>query len=274
MKVVEPDNPGRAGERSRWFRYRRIDSKTALRLFCFPFAGGSASAFWGWSDKLPREVELCAVQLPGRENRIAERPFTRMVELVETLVDVLVPLLDRPFAFFGHSMGATVAFEVVRRLRALQLPQPVHLFVSGCRAPHLPDPGRRFHLLPDAELIGELRKLEGTTEEVLKNNDLMQLLLPTLRADFELNETYVFRHGKPLDCGISAFCGSDDQTAPFEAVRVWREHTHTAFRFRIFEGRHFFISSSKDQVFEDLSAVLYSYLGRSTGTFPDGVNCA
>ena len=244
---------------ARWLAYRRVRADAVLRLFCFPYAGGSATAFRGWDAGLPSKVELCAVQLPGRESRLADAPFTRMVELVGVLAQVLHPVLDRPFALFGHSIGARVAFELARRLRALKMPQPVHLFVSGSHAPHLRDPWGPFHVLPDAQLIQELRGMGGTPEEILEHNDLMRLLLPVLRADFELNETYIFSPNEALDCRISAFSGLNDTTVPREAVEAWREHTRVDFNCRIFDGGHFFIHESRELVLQVLRSNLQAY---------------
>lgn len=232
----------------RWFPYRKPQPEARMRLFCFPFAGGSAAVFRTWSQGLPPAVEVCAVQPPGRERRMSEAPFRRLDALVEAVAEAMEPLLDRPFAFFGHSMGAKVAFELAQRQRHRGRPQPSRLFVSGSRAPHMPDDEPPLHALPDDELIQELHELGGTPREVLDNDELMRLLLPLLRADFEVNETYDPASHEPLDCPLSAFGGLRDPEVPPETVEGWREHTRGAFRRRMFEGHHFFLLEQQQEL--------------------------
>lgn len=222
-----------------WLPYRRPRPDAALRLFCFPYAGGLASVFRPWQRDLPPEVEVCAVQLPGRERHWEPPAFTSLSRLVDALVEVLRPLLDRPYVLAGHSMGGTIAFELARRLQ-LRRP-PVQVIVSGTRAPHLPAPRGPRHVLPDNELVQELRRMGGTPREVLENEELMALVLPLVRADLELNDTHVHSPGPPLDCPLSAFGGLHDPIVPVEAVEGWRLYTRGGFRARMFEGDHFFI---------------------------------
>lgn len=141
--------------------------KSRIRLFCFPFAGAGSLIFHAWPDHLPAEVEVCPVQLPGRGTRLKEPPFTRLPPLVEALAQALIPLLDKPFAFFGHSLGALISFELARRIRRESGLLPVRLFVSACDAPEIPHRGRAVHDLPKAELLTELRRLNGTPGELL-----------------------------------------------------------------------------------------------------------
>ncbi|MEQ8964161.1 MAG: alpha/beta fold hydrolase, partial [Coleofasciculus sp. C2-GNP5-27] len=150
-----------------WVICRKPNAQAKLRLFCFHYAGGGAWSFRDWSDNLPSSVEVCSIELPGRGFRLAEAAFTSLDPLVRAIADVLVPHLDKPFAFFGHSMGGLVSFEVARVLRTNQGLNPVHLFVSAHRAPQLPDPDPPIHNLPEPEFLDELRHLEGTPEEVL-----------------------------------------------------------------------------------------------------------
>lgn len=234
-----------------------------LRLFCFPYAGGGAAAYFGWGEVLPRTVELCAVQPPGREGRIAERPFDRVPPLVDALARELAPWLDRPFAFFGHSLGAVVAFELARRLRRDGRHAPLHLFASGRPAPHLPDDEPPLHALPDDELLVELRRLRGTPDEVLQNTELMELLLPLLRADFAASETYVCAPEPPLVVPISAYGGREDVDVPEERLAAWREQTTAAFRHVMFPGDHFFQVENRDLVLEELSRELHHLVART-----------
>lgn len=243
-----------------WITCTRPNPVARLRLFCVPYAGGAASAFYGWPDGLPAFVETCPVQLPGRENRLGESPFERMAPLVEALGGAIRARLDLPFALFGHSMGAFVCFELARWLRRRGANGPVHLFVSGCRAPQLPDLDPAIHHLPDAEFIRELRRFGGTPEAVLQHEELMQLFLPILRADLAVHETHEYVQDEPLDCSISAFAGAEDEGVSPEAVDAWREQTRAGFCLRTFPGNHFFLQSARGSllqaIFQDLVQVL------------------
>lgn len=212
-----------------------------LRLFCFPYAGGGTLIFRPWRGALPPEVELCPVQLPGREGRMREPAFDSMPALVEALSRALSPLLDLPFAFFGHSMGALVGFELARLLRRKGLPEPCHLIVSGADAPHLGRSEPPVHLLDDEALIERVREMKGTRDGVFENRELVRLFLPLLRADFAAYERYIFHPEPPLGAPITAFTGADDPYASPEGVAAWRIHTTGAFRTEVLPGDHFFI---------------------------------
>lgn len=246
----------------RWLAYREVNPRARMRLFCFPYAGGGASVYRGWGASLPADVEVCPVQIPGRESRLRDQPFNRMEPMVEAIADALVPYLDMPFLFFGHSMGAAISFELTREYRRRKMEQPLHLFVSGRRAPHLAAREEPIHQLPEAEFIEKLRELNGTPEEVLQHQELMQLLIPILRADFGVNEEYVYREEEPVDAGISAFGGLGDPDVSREDVQAWQQHTRGRFRTRMLPGDHFFINGSREIVLEavtrDLADILSS----------------
>src|SRR5262245_53644991 len=159
----------------RWFPSLRPGSDADVRLFCFPYAGGGASVYRGWAGCLPGSVDVCPVQLPGREARFREPPFARIGPLVEALAASIRPWLDRPFAFFGHSMGALIAFELSRRLQHEHGLQPVRLFVSGCAAPQVQTEREAIHALPADQFRQELRRLNGTPAAVLEDDELMEL---------------------------------------------------------------------------------------------------
>ncbi len=230
----------------RWFAYREVNPRARLRLFCFPYAGGGASAYRGWAAALPADVEVCPVQLPGRESRLREPAFDRPAPLIAALADALQAHLGLPFAFFGHSMGAMLSFELARELRRRGNSLPLHLFVSGRRAPQVPSREPDIHDLPEAEFLRRLRELNGTPEEVLQHAELMRLLLPVLRSDFAVNETYVFQPEPPLDLGISAFGGLEDIEVTREDVTGWSEHARGSFRLRMLPGDHFFLHSARE----------------------------
>lgn len=237
----------------RWLAYREANPRARLRMFCFPYAGGGASAYRGWGASLPQEIEVCPVQLPGREGRLREQPFTRPEELIQAVTDALTPWFDLPFVFFGHSMGAMIGFELSRELRRRGRPLPLHLFVSGRRAPQLPTREEPIHALPEPEFIVRLRELNGTPEEVLQHAELMKLLTPLLRADFAVNETYVYAEEEPLDPGISAFGGLADTDVKREDVEAWNIQTRGRFRMRMMPGDHFFLHPQKDLIIESVA---------------------
>jgi medium-chain acyl-[acyl-carrier-protein] hydrolase len=216
-----------------------------LRLVCLPWAGGGASGYRDWPAHLPDDVEVVAVQLPGRESRLVEPPVSSMELLVARLAAGLVGQLDRPFALFGHSMGALIAFELAGRLRSMGR-EPERLLVSGARAPHLPSRRTRDrHTLPDREFVSTVRELGGMPPEVLGSPDLLDLVLPALRADFALVETYTHRAGPVLHCPISAFGGVDDDDVAPGDLRAWSRHTTGPSRSHLLPGGHFFVNSSR-----------------------------
>jgi len=215
-----------------------------LRLLCFPHAGAGASVFRRWPSLLPPGIECCAIQLPGREQRIAEQPFSRLQSLVEALARALEPLLASPFAFFGNSMGALIAFELARYLRGVGRPGPTHLFVAARAAPQLADPRPPIHDLPAEAFACEITRLNGTPAEVLAQEELMSLMMPLLRADFAVCETYRYTGQPPLECPISAFAGLRDNGASPAVVAEWASQTTSRFRLRLIEGDHFFVQKA------------------------------
>ena len=252
-----------------WFNCQQTGAAPAVRLFCFPYAGGGAAIYRGWGGILPTQVAVHAALLPGRENRMREPAITDLGALVRALAEALETSLDRPFAFFGHSMGALICFELARNLRERGGPQPVHLFVSARRAPQLTNTQRITHDLPEPEFVEELRRLQGTPSEVLAHPELMQLLSPLLRADFAVTETYAYAPGPPLNCPISAFGGLQDEETKREELEGWKEQTTERFKLRMMPGNHFFLNDSREPLFrsiaEDLSPFL-SFHMRSSGS--------
>lgn len=242
---------------SSWVTCPKPCPQVEVRLFCFPYAGGGTSVFHGWAAHLHPCIELYRVHLPGRENRITERPFTRLTAMVETLAEALRAHLNVPFAFFGHSMGALIGFELARQLRRWNEPGPTHLFVSGHRAPQLRDPDPPIHQLPEPAFVEELRRLNGTPEEVLADTELMQLVMPALRGDFAVCETYRYLEDDPVECPISAFGGVGDARVGHADLAAWRSQTSGAFVQRMLPGTHFFLHGARDlllhAIFEDLS---------------------
>jgi medium-chain acyl-[acyl-carrier-protein] hydrolase len=236
-----------------WIRCFQPNSQTRLRLFCFPYAGGGASAFRTWPNQLPSSVEINAIQPPGREDRFKETPCSDLSSLIAALLPTLMPYLDRPFAFFGHSVGALVCFELARHLRRQAAPSPVHLFISGRRAPHIPDPDQPIHQAPDAHLLEDLRYYGGTPEAVLRSPELMALFLPTLRADLAINETYQYTDEPPLDFSMSVFGGLEDRKVDRAGLNAWREQTNAIANIQLFSGGHFFLKDASDKLLHTIS---------------------
>ncbi|PLZ94597.1 putative thioesterase [Fischerella thermalis CCMEE 5194] len=236
-----------------WLICPKPNPDAQIRLFCFPYAGGSANIFRRWSNHLPNTIEVCAVELPGRGMRIKLPPFTQLEPLITELASVLKPKLDKPFAFFGHSMGGLVSFELALLLRKKYGINPNHLFVSAHRAPQLVDPKPPIHNLPEAEFIAELRRLNGTPQTLLENEELMQLFLPILRADFAVLETYVYTQQAPLNIPITAFGGLEDQEVSRDQIQAWQEQTSASFALHMFPGDHFFLHSFYSSILEIIS---------------------
>ena len=219
-----------------------------MRVFFFPYAGGGPAAFAKLCNGLAASFEGQAVHYPGRGSRSPQPPLTDLLALVENLAQAIPPLLDKPFAFFGHSMGGLIAFELARTLRRKGLAQPNILFFSACAAPQLPNPHPSIHQLPDAEFVNELKKLNGIPPEILQNNELIGLSLPTIRADFEMLETYQYQPAAPLNCPLIALGGTDDSRVSRERLAGWSMHTKTSFESQFFAGDHFFITTASESV--------------------------
>jgi medium-chain acyl-[acyl-carrier-protein] hydrolase len=237
---------------SRWIRWIRSHPNARLRLFCVPYAGGSSAVFRSWAAGLPDDIEIGAIQLPGHGDRMSEAPLTRLTSLLDLLLPDLRPYFDCPYAFFGHSMGALISFELARRTA------PQHLFLSGRRAPSC-DRGIVMHTLSDADFVAELRSLNGTPPQVLENEELMQLFLPILRADFTVCETYEYVQTTPLKCPISVFAGVRDRSEPLEMMEPWGLQTQNQFSISVLPGDHFFVQTEQQILLKQLSAKLSDF---------------
>ena len=240
-----------------WLAKSKISSDASLRLFCFPYAGGGASIYRGWSTRLSM-AEVLPVQLPGRETRLKEAPYTNARSLVRAMGRALLPYLDRPFCFFGHSMGALLAFELAREIRREYALSPRHIFVSGRRAPTTARQNKIIHNLPEKDFIESLRELNGTLPPALEHLELVQLLLPMLKADFAICETHEYQPEEPLNCSISAFGGLEDTHVRREHMESWREQTTGDFKLRMLPGTHFFVHESQDVLLQILFRELHS----------------
>jgi len=253
-------SPNRRSARDPWIAFGRPNPEARLRLFCFPYAGGGASIYREWGSDLPRDIEVCPVQLPGRENRIREEPIRRMEPLLDALSSGLDAYLDRPFALFGHSMGATIGYELARRLRAEGKNGPLVLLVAARRAPHVPPPESPIYDLPDESFKQSLRDLAGTPEGFFDDTELVQLFEPMLRADFEINDTYRPSGDLLLDCPISVFGALDDDAVPLGHLEAWREVTRGPFRLEMLPGDHFTVIGERDRLVAGVAHELRRFL--------------
>ena len=232
-----------------WVLRPRPVAQARYRLFCFPYAGVGPSVYRPWLDALPPEIEVRFVQLPGREGRWREPALTRLAAIAPAVTAALRSELDLPFAFYGHSLGALIAFEVTRALRASGGPSPAHLFVGAHRGPHLPNPHPPMRHLADGDFVTELRRrYDGIPQAVLDSPELLELMLPCLRADFDAYETYEYVEAAPLACPISAFGGDNDAYVRTPEVAGWRDQTTARFRMRVLPGNHFFVQPQRERI--------------------------
>lgn len=228
----------------RWLFCRAAQRNPRLRLFCVPSAGTGASAFNAWPSAFPDTVELHAVQLPGRESRYSELALNDAYEAARLLADAIEPYLDRYYVLFGYSMGALLAFEVIRELRRRGAPMPLQLFVGARRAPQLAATRPPLGRLPREAFLKMVSDYHDSPPAAWQNPDLLEIVLPVLRADIALCEGYVYRREPPFDFPIQAFAGLRDGSAPLSAVQAWREQTTGEFALELFDGGHFFMNDS------------------------------
>ncbi|HZI20589.1 MAG TPA: alpha/beta fold hydrolase [Pyrinomonadaceae bacterium] len=241
---------------SGWLRCLRPREEALLRLFCFPYAGGGGAAYRAWPARLPEAVEVWTVQLPGREERLAEAPFTELRALLAALTPSLLPALDLPFVFFGHSMGALISFELTRHLRRHAGLRPSHLLVSARRAPHLPAARAPIHALPEKLFKEEILRLTGTPPVVFADEELARIFLPLLRADIALCETYEYEEEDALCVPVAAFGGTRDEGVEPRHLEAWCELTTAPCSVHLFEGGHFYLREAQAPLLEKVSSLL------------------
>lgn len=239
--------------RNPWLYNSITSPRGRLRLFCFPPAGGGSSFFRAWFELKLDGIEICPVQLPGREARLEEPPFTRLTPLIQSLAPIIPH--DKPFSLFGHSLGALICFELARELRRHGLPSPQHLFLSAAPAPQLPLKPPR-HQLPRDDFVRELRNLGGTPEVVLNNSELLAYFMPLLRADFSVADTYEYRAEAPLACPICVFGGESDPEVDYYGLSPWQAQTQNEFRLQMFPGDHFYLQTALTKLMGAISSAV------------------
>ncbi|MBB6244690.1 alpha/beta fold hydrolase [Rhodanobacter sp. MP1X3] len=241
--------------RGKWFWRPHPNPSAQVQLFCFPYAGAGASAFREWYTAFPADVELVGIQLPGRENRFTEKRFDRLEGVLDALSEAIAGIVDRPFVFFGHSVGALIAFELTRLLHRQGRPGPSHLVVSGRRAPQLTSADERTYLLDDDAFLTRMKGFNGTPKELLTNAEVMQLFIPLLRDDFAISETYFCTDHTPVACPLTALGGDADADVSVDQLAAWVRLVGSRFDYEIFPGDHFYIHPNREKIIERLSAI-------------------
>jgi medium-chain acyl-[acyl-carrier-protein] hydrolase len=236
----------------------------AVRMFCLPYVGGAASIYQPWTGAFGADAEVCAIELPGRGTRMPERAHSRLEPLIDELASAITDELDVPYALFGHSMGALVAFELARELRRRGAGEPCVLFVAGSPAPRLPRDWPPIHDAPDEQVVARLQALGGLPDEIRDEPELLRLFLPTIRADFAVYETYQYEPGPPLGCPVVAFAGRDDAYVPIVRFAPWAEETTGRFKYHIVPGGHFFPSTSRRMLLNLMHGALAAHTHRFT----------
>jgi medium-chain acyl-[acyl-carrier-protein] hydrolase len=234
-----------------WLRWPRRRPAARWRLLCFPHAGSGPAPYLTWAPLLGEDVEVAAVCLPGRERRLGERRYRRMDPLIAEFCADVMPMLRPPYVFFGHSLGALIAFELCRVLeRRAQAPPPAHLFVSGCSAPHLPHALPPAHALAEGEFLARVREYEGLPDAVINDHQMLALVMPVLRDDFELAETYAPGAPWAVRAPLTAIRGARDRSVPPASLDAWRDLARGRFRTRTVPGGHFYLTDSAQPVVE------------------------
>jgi medium-chain acyl-[acyl-carrier-protein] hydrolase len=240
---------------SRWL-VPLTPSDGEVRLFCFPYAGGGPHTFSNWRTAFPPWVGVYSVQLPGRGRRLAEPLLDRLELLVAPIAAAIRAMDDRPYVLFGHSMGALLAFETARALRTMGFAEPARLIVSAYGAPPIPLQRPAIHQLSHDAFVSHIRGMGGTPADVFRHPELLDLIVPILRADFAAIENYVYRLAAKFRAPITAFAGKCDSFVPLDSIRAWCEQTDTAFDLRVFEGDHFFLHGAERDLLRSMTTLL------------------
>jgi surfactin synthase thioesterase subunit len=247
----------RINNSSDWFTDFGQSHNKAARIFAFPYSGAGTVVYQSWVKEFAqKDISLLGVQLPGRENRYKETLMTDLRTLINQLTDEIQPLTDKPFVFFGHSLGGLIAFELCRELRRRNQSLPAHLFISAFRTPDMPNPNPELHNLNDQQLIQKIREYGGTPESILSSVELMALFTPILKADFKLFETYEHQREAPLACPVTTFCGRADNIVKPEYMKNWSQQSASLVKHHLLPGAHFFLDQCKQAILEQITAAL------------------
>jgi medium-chain acyl-[acyl-carrier-protein] hydrolase len=241
-----------------WLPNSALKGDAQLRLFCLPYAGAGPSVYFPWVREFRESpIEIRPVHLPGRESRFSEKPCESIDEVVGHAVPALEPLLDDPYCLFGHSLGGTIAFELVRELRRRNKPLPLELYVSSSQPPHISRDEPPLHELPREDFLREVAlRYNGVPAELKQHPELLDIFLPILRADLKLLETFRYREEAALQIPLTALAGDSDNLMPQDLLERWREQTVQKFNARLFPGAHFYLKDSREKLLEFLKADL------------------
>lgn len=226
------------------------------RLFCFSYAGGTSELFRQWQTGLADVCLICPAELPGRGSRMDEPFALSLMQAARQAANAIFPYTTSPYYIFGHSLGSVLALETTRVLQEGGVPLPLGLIVSGRYPPYLPDKRKKLHNMPDEALIDEMRRLGGTPEEILQQRELLDMMLPIVRADFRLLETHKSLRTPCLHVPIHVFCGREDEDSPLELLAQWQDATDTPCSIDFFDGGHFYINESRDQLLRRLRQLI------------------
>lgn len=243
-----------------WYLENKKKPKAKIRLFCFHHSGGGASAYFPWNTYFSSDIEMICIQLPGREDRYDEPLVNDLSYILHALSTGFRPYQNKPFIFFGHSLGAFLAFESLKAIHKLYSLYPCHVILSSTKAPHLPLRTERLSKLNDLELKEALRAYNGIDETILENNDLLEIFLPIVRNDFSVYENYSYSESPPLPCDILALSGTQDPTVTQEEIMAWSSYTTGKFEHLAFPGGHFFIKLYQNEIIKIINQIARKYM--------------
>ncbi len=242
--------------------------RASSRLFCFSHAGGGPAAFFGWLRYVAEDIECVCIQYPGRGQRLREQLLVSVDELVAEISHDLIDFCDKPFAFYGHSFGGIVAFELARQMRRCGMPGPSHLFAGATRPPHLEGPHLPIHMLPYQEFVESVQsRYGGIPEAIYQHEDLMNMFVPALRADFTAYETYECRAEDPLMIPITVFAGEDDTAVERACLHEWAMHTDAGFELKVLPGGHFFPATSASELMGTVEIEMANHLHEQNSSY-------
>lgn len=245
---------------SKWFNFIKRPKNPKLTIVCFPFAGGDASFYQNWATEIKADVQIISIQFPGRANRFLETPYKDLNNLIDELTKDWGYFIKTPYVLFGHSLGGLTIYELTRILNENNQLRPLHLFISGCKAPHLLKNKERY-LLPKQAFIEMIKELDGTPKEIVENQELMDLLVPMLRADFQLIETYTYlEKQKQLSLPITLMGGTEDPEVGMEDLEAWKSVIEGPCKLQLFQGGHFFLKDSEKEFFDFINTEIEEFI--------------
>lgn len=248
--------------RQKWLINPRPNPKAQMRLICFPYAGGNASSFISWADKLPSHIELLAVQPPGRATRFDEPGCSDMEEIVSSFLPSFVSAIDRPYILFGHSLGSKVAFEIMEQCKKLSLNLPSHFIASASCSPDKVSQLNYRDDMKDQEFVELLKSLNGTPLEILDNREIMSVYLPILRKDFMIAESYSYKSNSVFDCPCTVVTGDRDYSIEHKSLSEWSKFFSLPTQIKTIRGDHFFIDNNSNDLLLEIKRIIGHLLAK------------